>query len=530
MNTKQDWGMFSPQAELRLQNMMGLQTWNAVRVLDFITSLPDVDPTKVAVTGASGGGTQTMILSGIDDRIAVAMPAVMVSTAMQGGCTCENASLLRVETGNVEIAGLFAPKPLGMTAANDWTKEMATKGFPELKELYALMGAPRNVELVNNIHFQHNYNYVNRSAFYAFINKHFKLGLEEPVVEEDYDRLTRDQMTVWDAAHPKPESGPEFERKLCRQLAEAAKKQLDGLTPKDAASLAKWREVVGGAFETIIGGSLPAKSDLLMEAQGTDGGSYTQYNALLSNKSRGEQLPMVLLLPKNRDGRAVIWLAEQGKAALFAEDGSPTREVKRLLDAGVGVFGVDLLFQGEFLPQGEPAEKNRNVKNPREFAGYTYGYNYALLAQRAHDVLNVIACVKNNALGLVSLVRSDDRGPKSVELIALDGTAPIAAAALALSGGTVNRAALDTRGFRFGKLTDYLDASFLPGGAKYGDLPGLLSLAAPTKLWLAGETADSIAVAKKAYAAAGASDAIAFDTSKADEARRAAVEWLIKAQ
>ena len=115
----------------------------------------------------------------------------MVSTAMQGGCTCENASCLRVDTGNIEFAALFAPKPQGMTAANDWTKEMATKGFPELKQLYTLLGAPKNVELFANTHFQHNYNYVSRASFFGFINKHFKLGLEEPVVEEDYDRLTR---------------------------------------------------------------------------------------------------------------------------------------------------------------------------------------------------------------------------------------------------------------------------------------------------------------------------------------------------
>ena len=93
------------------------------------------------MTGASGGGTQTFILCGIDPRPAVAFPAVMVSTAMQGGCTCENAPLLRIGTGNVEFAGLFAPKPLGMTGADDWTKEIATKGLPELKQLYKLLGA-----------------------------------------------------------------------------------------------------------------------------------------------------------------------------------------------------------------------------------------------------------------------------------------------------------------------------------------------------------------------------------------------------
>jgi len=226
-----------------------------------------------------------------------------------------------------------------------------------------------------------------------------------------------------------------------------------------------------------------------------------------------------LMHPKNWNGRVAIWLTEQGKSALFSEDGSPTAEATRLLDAGLTVVGVDLLLQGEFLPQGEPAEKNRAVKNAREFAGYTYGYNHSLLAQRAHDVLSVVAFVKNSG-----------HMPKSVEVVALDATAPVASAALARCGGTIDRAAINTSGFRFGKLTDYLDASFLPGGAKYGDLPCLLSLAAPTKLWLAGETAESMAMAKRAYAASGAVDAITLNSSKPEEAKRTAVEWIIKAQ
>ena len=124
---------------------MGLQTWNSIRALDFLLSLPDVDPQRIGVTGASGGGTQTFILCAIDDRPAVAFPAVMVSTEMQGGCVCENCSYLRVGTGNVELAGLFAPKPLGMSGANDWTIDIETKGLPELKALYKLYGAEDRV-------------------------------------------------------------------------------------------------------------------------------------------------------------------------------------------------------------------------------------------------------------------------------------------------------------------------------------------------------------------------------------------------
>src|SRR6266542_46189 len=138
-------GFNDPEAELRLQSFMGLQTWNTIRSLDFLLSLPDVDPARIGVTGASGGGTQTFILCAIDDRPAAAFPAVMVGTVMQGGCICENCSYLRQDTGNIELAALFAPKPLGMSGANDWTKEIETKGLPQLKALYKLFGAEEKV-------------------------------------------------------------------------------------------------------------------------------------------------------------------------------------------------------------------------------------------------------------------------------------------------------------------------------------------------------------------------------------------------
>ncbi|HOM19040.1 MAG TPA: alpha/beta hydrolase family protein, partial [Thermoguttaceae bacterium] len=126
MNTPENWGFFSPQAELHLQSIFGLQTYNSIRALDWLSQLDGVDPKRIGVTGASGGGTQTFILCAADDRPAAAVPAVMVSTAMQGGCTCENANYLRIGAGNIDLAALMAPRPLGLIAANDWTKEMET--------------------------------------------------------------------------------------------------------------------------------------------------------------------------------------------------------------------------------------------------------------------------------------------------------------------------------------------------------------------------------------------------------------------
>jgi hypothetical protein len=515
-NSPDNWGLFSPQAEAHLQSAMGLQTWNSIRALDFLLSLPEIDASRIAITGASGGGTQTFLLAAIDPRVSLAFPAVMVSTAMQGGCTCENASCLRVGTGNIEFAALFAPKPQGLTAADDWTKEMKTKGFPELQGLYALMGAPKNVELFSFTHFGHNYNYVSRSAFYNFVNKHFKLGLEAPVVEEDYQRLTGPELTVWDAEHPQPPGGDEFERKLVRYWHEDSQKQLAALAPQDSASLGRWREVVGGGVAAIVGRELPSAGDVEFEkSEKTDRGDHFRFAGLVRNKRQGEELPAAFLHPKKWNKQVVLWLSEQGKAAIFDADGGPSADARRLLDAGYSVAGVDLVMQGEFLAAGQAAAKNRSVNNPREFAGYTYGYNHSLLVQRAHDVLTMLAFIKY-----------DDQQAEGTTVVSLDGTAPIAAVAASQAGDANASFAIDTRGFRFIQVSDYLDASFLPGGARYGDLPGVLSLATGGKLWLAGETDESAALVKSAFAAAGKSGDLTLAGPKGSAG--AVIDWLLK--
>jgi hypothetical protein len=515
MNAADGWGFFSPRAEAHLQSVMGLQTWNSIRALDFLLSLPEIDAERIAVTGASGGGTQTFILGAIDPRVKLAFPAVMVSTAMQGGCTCENASCLRVGTGNVEFAGLFAPRPLGMTAANDWTREMATKGFPELKSLYKLLGAEGKVELFPFVHFGHNYNYVSRSAFYGFLNKHFRLGFEPPVVEEDYQRLTKDELTVWNAEHPQPAGGDDFEKKLLQTWHQDTQSQLAALALRDAESLAKWREVAGGGMAVVVGRGLPAAAEIEFEkSTEVDEGDYLRMAGLVHYVPGREVLPMAFLHPKKWNKRVVIWLSEQGKAGIFNAEGRPNPVVSELLAAGTSVVGVDLLLQGEFLTDGAPPARNRPVtNNNREFAGYTYGYNHALIARRAHDVLTTIAFCKYN-----------DQGPEQIDLVALDSTGPIAALALSQAAGNIRRAAINTHGFRFADVPDYLDAHFLPGGAKYGDLPGFVALAAPTKLWLAGDTGESAPLIKQVYEAAGAADNLTWSGKDANVS--AVVAWL----
>ncbi len=510
MDTLRNWGLFSPQAEAHLQSVMGLQTWDSIRSLDFLMSLPDVDPHRLGVTGASGGGTQTYILCAIDPRPAVAFPAVMVSTAMQGGCTCENACYLRIGTGNVEFAAMFAPKPLGMTCADDWTKEMPTKGFPQLKELYTLLGAPQNVMLKPLLQFGHNYNYVSRAAMYPWFNRHFHLGWKEPIVEEDYHRLTKSEATVWDADHRKPEGGPEFERKLLRYMTEDARRQLEPA----CESVAKYRRIVGGAMDVMIGRSLRDAGDVqFKEVKSADRDFGVEREGLLRNVTYHEELPVILLQPDTASGRTVIWIDQQGKSGLFSGD-SLRPEITALLKGGATVIGVDLLYQGDFLADGQPLTQARRVNNPREAAEYTYCYNRPLFAQRVDDILTVI----QYARGIGG----------TVNVAGLNGGGPWVAAAVAQARGVVQSAAIDTEGFRFGKILNIRDVNLLPGGAKYFDLPGMIALCAPAKVWLAGEGDTAPEIVAKIYGEAGAGRDLTVAQPEATQTDEAAADWLLR--
>jgi hypothetical protein len=493
MNAAEGWGLFSPLAEARLQNVMGLQTWNAIRSLDFVRSLPEVDPDRIACTGASGGGTQTMLLAALDDRLALSYPVVMVSTAMQGGCTCENASLLRIGTGNVEFAALFAPKPQGMNTANDWTRELATKGFPELQRLYDLLGAAGSVVLQRGEHFPHNYNAVTRSGFYTFLNERFGLGLQSPVIERDYEPLSRAELTVWDEAHPAPSSGdPDFERELLRWLATDA----DAQVAAAAATAAGLDDLLRPAVEVLVGRSAATAGDVTWEVgDKTQADGHLRIDGVLRNTTHGEEVAVRWLWPGQDGGDVVIWLGDAGKDATVDAEGRPLPAVADLLGRGTTILSADLFRQTD-----PPPVRNRAVDNGRDAAAYTYGYNHPLLAQRAHDVLS-----------LVRYLRTGDTAghprPRRVLLVASGSMAPVAAAARAVAGTAFDRVAIDTGGFRFATLDDYLDASFLPGAVKYLDLPGLLAAGAPGPLWLAGEATLPEVVAK-AYAARDAPAAV----------------------
>ncbi|MCP4261163.1 MAG: acetylxylan esterase [Planctomycetes bacterium] len=467
-----DRGLYSISAELYLQNPMGLHTYNSIRALDFLVGLPDVDPKRIAVTGGSGGGTQTFMLCAVDDRPLVSVPVVIVSTTRQGGCICENISGLRIGTYNLEFTALHAPKPLLLISADDATRTMSERGFPELKQHYKMLGALQNVSHAALLQFPHNYNYVSRAAMYHWLNRHLELGLEEPIVENSYERLTQDELSVWNNQHPRPEYVPDFEVKLLEWLTNDAKRQITGLVPQDNKSLQRYRKVVGGAWDILLR-NLPENPEIRFEPiKSADHGKYIETLGLLCYRSienHDAKLPMIVLKPKETTQQTVIWTDEQGKSGLYTSNGSVKSHILSLLNAGVTVVGVDLLYQGEFLTDERSNKQQRWLPGEEAFAGWTYCYNLPLFARRVHDILAVIA-----------LLRLNDFETSQIDIVGLNGTGPLVAAAVAQAQGAVTRAAIDTSGFRFADLKDVYDVNFVPGAAKYNDLPGVLAAGAHT--------------------------------------------------
>ncbi len=478
-------GFVDVEAELRLQSVMGLQTWNSIRSLDFLLSLPEVDPERIGMTGASGGGTQTFILAAIDDRVKVAFPAVMVSTGMQGGCICENCSYLRVGTGNIEMAGLIAPRPLAMSGAKDWTEHIEKDGLPQLKDLYKLYGAEDKVAAKAWLQFGHNYNQVAREYMYSWFNQHMRLGQSEPITEKPFTPVPPKQLSVYDKDHPLAADATDA-KGLRAYMTKDSDRALAGVLPKDPPGISKFRHVVGSALEAMIADRLPRPEEIedLSKDQGREVGNIKMRTFILSRKGQGEAVRTLGVLPPDCNGTGVVWVHPDGIASVF-KDGNFTPEAQKLLDGKAAILAIEPLRTGPDAAAPPPVNKG--------YAGYTFGYNRPLLAERVHDILTAVAFGQ----------QQKDKINK-IHLVGFGKCGPWVAVARGLCGDAVKRTAADLNQFSFKNVTSMDDEMMLPGGLKYGDLPTLAALAAPHELLLSNrKDIAATRILEEAYQAAG---------------------------
>lgn len=373
------WGT---KAHLWGVGILGTQLWNSIRAVDFLASLPDVDPERIGATGASGGGTQVFLLSAVDDRIKYSAPVNMISSIMQGGDVCENAPNLRLNASNMEIGAMMAPRPMVMiSATGDWTKNTPSVEYPAVKSIYELYGAEDELEHVQ-FDSPHNYHQESREAVYAFFGKkvlrdndasHFK---EESFGVDQLGSL----LSFW--GRPAPDTPKDAEAFIEDRIREA-NTWIESLRPRDGASLKNAREVFQKALSLSIAARLPTGDELVSELIDTfDNGELL----VVGRRKEGDRIPAMLLRPRRPRASVAPTLIVHPEGTAWTLSSSQSRDgmVRALLERGGSVAAIDV-FQ------------TAGARDARDIAGagssaerYFTTFNRTDSANRVQDVLTAI--------------------------------------------------------------------------------------------------------------------------------------------
>jgi hypothetical protein len=178
------WGESQLQFKLedhRRSLSLTIQALGSIRILDYLLSLKDADTNRVAITGGSGAGSHTVLMTALDNRIKVSAPVVAISSYFYGGCPCESGMPIHDcagRTDNVEIAAMAAPRPqLLVSDGGDWTDKTPEHDFPYLQKMYGFYNKTSNVENVHLPNEKHDFGINKRTAVYNFMAKYLQLNI-----------------------------------------------------------------------------------------------------------------------------------------------------------------------------------------------------------------------------------------------------------------------------------------------------------------------------------------------------------------
>ena len=164
-----------------------MQAINGIRILDWMICRKDVDTKRIGVNGGSGGGTQTVLLTVLDDRYTACNPVVSMSSWFDGGCPCESGMPIQLSGGgtcNAELAAMFAPRPMMIVSdGGDWTSTTPELECPYLQKIYNFYDAKQNISNIHLPNERHDFGPNKRNAVYKFFIDTF--GLDASKLDEN---------------------------------------------------------------------------------------------------------------------------------------------------------------------------------------------------------------------------------------------------------------------------------------------------------------------------------------------------------
>lgn len=420
--------------------VLGVQLWDSIRAVDFVEGLPDVDPDRIAATGASGGGTQTFLLTAVDDRVKVSAPVNMISAIMQGGSPCENAPNLRVGTNNMEIGAMMAPRPLFMVSATgDWTRNTPKEEFPAIQSIYRLLGAEHNLEQIQ-IDAPHNYNQQSREAVYRFFGARL-LGRSGDSAEKSFHvEQPGDMLSLY--LRERPANAVSQQQFIAGRIAEA-KRDIERLRPHDAASLSRSREAFRERLTFSLLVSQPAPGEVIAQTREKLANGET---LLLGRRGKGDRVPAVWLSPAkgNRAAPVTVLVHPEGQAWVLSSSVSNNGLVKQIVNHGGAVLGIDAFQTGQ-------------ARAPRDRSSRFFTtFNQTDDANRVQDILTAIEYARSRS------------GNAAVNLAGMELGGVWSCFARAMADDTVNLAA-DLAQFQTDSDSEYAEKLFIPGLRKAGD-------------------------------------------------------------
>jgi hypothetical protein len=317
--------------------------------LDVLLGLPHADPLRVAVTGHSGGGWQTIFISSLDTRVTLSDPVagysgfrVRVRHLKDLGDPEQTPCDLATVADYLHLTAMMAPRALLLTYnANDECCFEAGYVLPTLlaaaQPVYKLFG--QESRLRSHINYDpgtHNYERDNREAFYRMEGDNFYAGdasFDAKEIPSEAEFKTKEQLAV-----PLPENNADF-----NSLALALSQDLPHLkqAPTSGAALRKWQQQQRPKLRAIVKAKDYAVSQTTPASREDKGG--VQVTCWRLRTGGAWTLPAVELSRGQPQGVTLL-IADAGRR-------SAAKQVERLLAAGQRVVALDPFYFGEGKPK-----------------------------------------------------------------------------------------------------------------------------------------------------------------------------------